>query len=132
MSSAFLNALATIAGVEGPSPINHKHQFAWNRGAIAVLLLTGKMRPQPGWRPAMRKLMTFAVAVVAFASIGAFASSDKAEAFGWCGASYYRSSACGCPSYYRSGVYSSRGIYRRAAVRRYVAHRRIGVRARRR
>ena len=80
----------------------------------------------------MRKLMTFAVAIAAFAGLGSFASTDKAEAFGWCGASYYRSSACGCPSYYRSGVYYSRGIYRRAAVRRYVAYRRGGMRVRRR
>ena len=80
----------------------------------------------------MRKLMTFAVAIAALGGIGSFAASDKAEAFGWCGASYYRSSACGCPSYYRSGVYYSRGLYRRAAVRRYVAYRRGGIRARRR
>jgi hypothetical protein len=80
----------------------------------------------------MRKLATFAVAVVAFAGIGTFASSNTAEAFGWCGASYYRSAACGCPSYYRSGVYHSRGIYRRSAVRRYVSYRRGGMRGRRR
>ena len=81
----------------------------------------------------MRKLVTFAVAVVAVAGIGTFASSNTAEAFGWgCGASYYRTAACGCPSYYRSGVYYSRGIYRRAAVRRYVSYRRSGMRARRR
>jgi hypothetical protein len=76
----------------------------------------------------MRKLVTFAVAVVAVAGIGTFASSNTAEAFGWgCGASYYRTAACGCPSYYRSGVYYSRGIYRRAAVRRYVSYRRRRV-----
>jgi hypothetical protein len=80
----------------------------------------------------MRKLVTFAVAAIAFAGIGTFASSQKAEAFGWCGASYYRTAACGCPSYYRSGVYYSRGIYRRAAVRRYVSYRRSGMRGRRR
>jgi len=77
----------------------------------------------------MRKLVTFAVAVVAVAGIGTFASSNTAEAFGWgCGASYYRTAACGCPSYYRSGIYHSRGIYRRAAVRRYVSYRRSGMR----
>jgi hypothetical protein len=87
----------------------------------------------------MRKLVTFAVAVVAVAGIGTFASSNTAEAFGWgCGASYYRTAACGCGSYYRSGayyrsgIYHSRGIYRRAAVRRYVSYRRSGMRARRR
>ena len=79
----------------------------------------------------MRKIVTLAVAAVAFTGIGAFASSDNAEAFGWCGASYYRTAACGF-SYYRSGVYYSRGIYRRAAVRRYVSYRRSGMRGRRR
>ena len=36
----------------------------------------------------MRKLV-LAVAAIAFAGIGTIASSDKAEAFGWCGASYF-------------------------------------------
>jgi hypothetical protein len=79
----------------------------------------------------MRKLTTFVIAVAALAGVGTVASS-QAEAFGSCGARYYRAAACGCPAYYRSGVYYSRGIYRRAAVRRYVSYRRSGMRGRRR
>jgi hypothetical protein len=75
----------------------------------------------------MRKLI-LAVASIAFAGIGTFASSHKAEAFGWCDASHYRTAACGCPSCYRSRVYYSRGIYRRAAVRRFVSNRMRGRR----